>query len=46
MEDGAYQQALDYLEIDDDTILFLLHDDLVIKDWEFIKLLVMGLIIL
>tara|TARA_B100000963_G_scaffold252286_1_gene221038 strand:- start:10132 stop:10830 length:699 start_codon:yes stop_codon:yes gene_type:complete len=38
LEDGAYQQALDYLEIDDDTILFLLHDDLVIKDWEFINL--------
>ena len=38
LEDGAYQQALDYLEIDDNTILFLLHDDLVVKDWEFINI--------
>ena len=37
LEDGAYQQALDYLKIDDDTILFLLHDDLVVKDWDFIN---------
>ena len=38
LEDGAYQQALDYLDIADDTILFLMHDDLVVKDWEFINL--------
>lgn len=37
LEDGAYQQALDYLEIEDDTVLFLLHDDLIIKDWDFIN---------
>ena len=37
LEDGAYQQALDYLDIPDDTILFLMHDDLVIKDWNFIN---------
>ena len=36
LEDGAYQQALDYLDISDDTILFLMHDDLVVKDWSFI----------
>ena len=36
LEDGAYQQALDYLDISDDTILFLMHDDLMIKDWSFI----------
>ena len=38
LEDGAYQQALDYLDIDDETILFLIHDDLVIKDWNFINI--------
>ena len=38
LEDGAYQQALDYLDISDDTYLFLLHDDLVIKDWRFIDI--------
>ena len=43
LEDGAYQQALDYLDISDDTILFLMHDDLVIKDWEFINVCLEGL---
>lgn len=38
LEDGAYQQALDYLDIKDDTILFLMHDDLVVKDWNFINI--------
>ena len=38
LEDGAYQQALDYLELNDDTILFLIHDDVVIKDWDFINI--------
>lgn len=37
LEDGAYQQALDYLELEDSTILFLIHDDLKIKDWNFIN---------
>jgi len=37
LEDGAYQQALDYLNIENDTILFLMHDDLIIKDWNFIN---------
>lgn len=36
LEDGAYQQALEYLEIPDDTILFLMHDDIMVKDWNFI----------
>jgi hypothetical protein len=35
LEDGAYQQALDHLDLDDDTILFLMHDDIVVKDWSF-----------
>ena len=43
LEDGAYQQALDYLNISDDTILFLMHDDLVIKDWDFINVCLEGL---
>lgn len=37
LEDGAYQQALDYLDIKDSTILFLMHDDLIIKDWNFVN---------
>ena len=37
LEDGAYQQALDYLDLDDDTVLFLMHDDIVVKDWNFIN---------
>ena len=37
LEDGAYQQALDFLDIPDETILFLLHDDLKVKDWSFIE---------
>ena len=38
LEDGAYQQALDYLTLEDDTILFLMHDDIIIKDWSFINI--------
>ena len=37
-ECGAYDQAIDYLKLDDDTICFFLHDDLVVKDWEFINI--------
>ncbi len=37
LEEGAYTQALEYLDVDDDTILFLVHDDLIIKDWNFIN---------
>lgn len=37
LEDGAYQQALDYLNIEDETILFLIHDDIIVKDWSFIN---------
>lgn len=36
LEDGAYQQALDYLDIPDETILFLMHDDILVKDWTFV----------
>ena len=37
LEDGAYQQALDYLNLTDDTILFLMHDDIIVKNWNFIN---------
>tara|TARA_R110001592_G_scaffold362984_2_gene679155 strand:+ start:155 stop:865 length:711 start_codon:yes stop_codon:yes gene_type:complete len=43
LEDGAYQQALDHLEIEDDTILFCMHDDLIIKDWNFMNLCISAL---
>lgn len=38
LEEGAYTQALEYLDLDDDTILFMVHDDLIIKDWNFINI--------
>ena len=37
LEDGAYQQAIDYLNLSDDTILFLMHDDMAIKSFQFIE---------
>ena len=33
----AFQQAIEYLNIDDDTICFFIHDDIIIKDWGFIE---------
>ena len=36
-EMGAYQQAVDYLDLDGDTICFFMHDDMIIKDWGFIE---------
>ena len=36
-EMGSYQQAIDYLKLEDDTICFFLHDDLVMKDWGFVE---------
>tara|TARA_R110001592_G_scaffold6540_1_gene35138 strand:+ start:7118 stop:7879 length:762 start_codon:yes stop_codon:yes gene_type:complete len=35
--DGAYEQAEEYLNLEDDTICFYIHDDLIIKDWTFIS---------
>ncbi len=35
-ECGAYDQAIDYLNLDDNTVCFFLHDDLIVKNWEFI----------
>jgi len=42
-EYGAYQQAVEYLELKDDTICFFLHDDLVLKSFDFINLCIEGL---
>ena len=42
-EYGAYEQAVNYLDIDDDDICFFLHDDLVLKSFDFIPLVVEGL---
>jgi hypothetical protein len=36
-ECGAYQQALDYLKLEDDVLIFFLHDDIIVKDWSFIN---------
>jgi len=37
LERGAYQRAIDYLSPEEDTVLFLIHDDLEIKSFEFIN---------
>lgn len=36
MADGGYEQALQDLKLDDDTICFFLQDDIIIKNWDFI----------
>jgi len=36
-EQVAYQQALDYLNLEPDTYYFFMNDDLVIKDWDFVN---------
>ena len=33
----AYQQAIEYLNIDSDTYCFFMNDDIVIKDWIFVQ---------
>lgn len=37
-ECGAYDQALEFLNLEDDTICFFLHDDMIVKDWSFINI--------
>jgi len=37
-ESGCYDQALNYLNLDDETICFFMHDDLIIKKWDFVPL--------
>jgi hypothetical protein len=36
-EQVAYQQALEHLNLEDDTYCFFINDDLVIKNWAFIE---------
>lgn len=36
--DGAYDQGFEYLKPDNETILFFMHDDVIIKDWSFISI--------
>jgi len=36
-ECGAYDQAVDYLDLEDETLCFFMHDDLIIKDWQFVN---------
>ena len=33
----AYEQFYQYKKLDDDTMCFFTHDDIIIKDWEFIQ---------
>ena len=40
LEWGAYNKAFDYLNLDDDTIVFCIQDDMVIKDWSFVSVCV------
>jgi len=37
LEWGGYQQAYEYLNFEDDDVLFFINDDLEIKDWNFIN---------
>ena len=37
-EYGSYQQAIKHLNLDDDTVCFFLHDDLVLKSFDFITI--------
>ena len=37
-ECGAYDQAVEYLNLSDNTVCFFLHDDLIIKDFSFINI--------
>ena len=42
-ECGAYDQAIDYLDLDDDTVCFFMHDDIIIKNWNFLPICLEGL---
>ena len=33
----AYQQAIEYLNLEDDTMCIFMNDDIVVKDWKFIE---------
>ena len=34
----AYEQFYQYKELDDNTLCFFTHDDIIIKNWEFINI--------
>lgn len=38
MADGGYQQAIDDLVIEDNTLCFFIQDDIIVKDWSFINI--------
>lgn len=37
MADGGYEQAINDLQINDDTVCFFMQDDVIMKDWSFIN---------
>jgi|TARA_B100001964_G_scaffold210511_1_gene245025 hypothetical protein len=38
MADGGFQQAIDFLDIEDDTICLFFQDDVIIKNWECVNI--------
>ena len=44
-EYGAYEQAINHLDIDDEDLCFFMHDDLVVKDWGFIDVFWDGIVL-
>ena len=40
LEWGAYDKVLNDMDLDDDTFLFFIQDDMVIHDWSFINVCV------
>ena len=38
LEWGGYQQIIEKFDFTDDDIIFFTHDDIIIKDWEFVNL--------
>ena len=37
MGDGGFQQAMDDLTLEDNTLCFFMQDDIIMKDWSFIE---------
>ena len=37
-EYGAYEQAINHLDIDDNDVCFFMHDDLIVKYWDFVEM--------
>jgi hypothetical protein len=38
LEWGGYNQGASYLTLDDDDVIFFTHDDIIIKDWNFLNI--------